>query len=73
MVDRVGLGLHEITGKPVLAFPPEAVLTRQQVAAWLGVDVETVDRLPIRRRKLGRRTVRYLAKWVLEYLEREIV
>lgn len=55
----------------VRAYPPEAVLTRAQVAEWLGMKVDTVDHLPIKRRKIGRRTVRYLARWVLEYLERE--
>lgn len=54
-----------------ISYPPEAVLTQQQVADWLGVSARTVRKLPIRRWSQGRRLVRYLAKHVLAYLEEQ--
>ena len=55
---------------PVLAYSPDAILTPTQVAEWLGVSLKTLATLPIKRTKLGRRTVRYRGQWVIEYLER---
>jgi hypothetical protein len=55
---------------PVRAYPPEAILDIEQVAEWLQVSTRTVARLPIRSTRIGHRTRRYLAKHVLEYLER---
>lgn len=51
-----------------IAFPPEAILTVEQLAAWLQVSVGTVEKLPIacfyvRSRK------RYLGRHVLDYIE----
>ena len=51
------------------SYPPEAILTPAQAAAWLGVSVKTLETLPIRRRKVGHRTVRYLGRWILEFME----
>jgi len=34
---------------PVLSYSPEAILTQQEVADWLGVSVRTVRKLPIKR------------------------
>lgn len=55
--------------RPVLSYPPDAILTQQEVADWLGVSVRTVRKLPIKRWSQGRRLVRYLAKHVLAYIE----
>lgn len=52
-----------------ISYPPETILTQEQVAEWLGVSVRTVRKLPIKRWGHSRRLVRYLAKHVLEYLE----
>ena len=48
--------------------PP--VLTREEVADLLRVSVSYLDTLPIKSALLGRRTRRFLAKHVLEYVER---
>jgi hypothetical protein len=49
---------------------PDAVLTRDQVAAWLQLkDPRQVTALGIPELCLGRKTKRYLAKHVLAYLE----
>ena len=53
------------------AYPPEAILTPDQVAEWLQVSRRTVQRLPLPAVTMGHRTVRYLAKEILEYLERQ--
>lgn len=55
--------------RAVLSYPPDAILTQQEVADWLGVSVRTVRKLPIKRWSQGRRLVRYLAKHVLAYIE----
>lgn len=52
------------------AYPPETVLTTEEVAGWLDVHPKTVRTLGIRTVRLGHSTVRYLAKHVLEYLEK---
>lgn len=52
-----------------LAYPPETVLTIEQVAEWLQTSVRSVERLDIPCIYLGTRTRRYLAKVVLKYLE----
>lgn len=54
-----------------ISYPPEAILTQEDVAAWLGVSVRTVRKLPIKRWGHSRRLVRYLAKHVLQYLEEQ--
>lgn len=53
-----------------IAYPPEAVLNDVQVAAWLQISTKTLEQLPIKYAKIGYRTKRYLARHVLEYLER---
>lgn len=55
----------------VRGYPPEAVLTIQQLADWLGVSRRTVQRLPIPVVRLGHRTLRYRGRDVLDYLERK--
>jgi len=52
-----------------IGYPPNAILTQEQVAAWLGISTRTLRKLPIRRWASSRRLVRYLARHVLEYLE----
>lgn len=49
-------------------YPPDAVLTVEEVAAWLGVSEKSVSRYGIKRIKLGGRTTRYLAEDVYAYL-----
>ena len=51
------------------AYPPEAILTRQQLAAWLQVSEHTVKDWPLPRLKLPGSTVRYSAGAILAYLE----
>jgi len=53
---------------PTIPPPADAVLTPQQVADWLQVSTKTLATLPIRSKKLGHRTRRYVARDVLEYL-----
>lgn len=48
---------------------PDAILTRDEVAAWLKVRPRQVGRLGIPCLDLGRKTKRYLAKDVLAWLE----
>ena len=50
--------------------PIKPVLTRAEVCKMLGISLRTLDRLPIKSGLIGTRTRRYLAKHVLEYLER---
>ena len=57
----------------VRAYPPEAILTKEQVAEWLQVSVDMVDRLNLRSIPISQRKVRYLAKHVLEDLEKRLV
>jgi len=58
-----------VEARAPIAYPPDAILTQQQVAEWLGVSVRTVRKLPIKRWSQSRRLVRYLAKHVLAYIE----
>jgi hypothetical protein len=57
-------------GASYVAPPDNAILTKQQVAEWLQVSTDMVDRLDLRHIPMGERKVRYLAKQVLEDLER---
>lgn len=52
------------------SYAPDAILTQEEVAAWLGVSTRTLRKLPIKRWAGSRRLVRYLARHVLEFLER---
>ena len=52
-----------------IGYPPNAILTQEQVAGWLSISTRTLRKLPIRRWASSRRLVRYLARHVLEYLE----
>lgn len=54
-----------------MTFPPapDAILTREEVAAWLKVRPRQVERLGIPVLDLGRKTKRHLAKDVLAWLE----
>ena len=60
---------QEPEARQPVSYVPEAILTQEQVAQWLGVSTRTVRKLRIRRWASSRRLVRYLAKHVLEYLE----
>ena len=50
--------------------PMKPVMTRKELAEVLRVSLRTVDRLPIKSALVAPRTRRYLAKHVLEYIER---
>jgi predicted DNA-binding transcriptional regulator AlpA len=53
-----------------LTYPPETILTTEQVANWLQVSTRTVEAMPLPKLKgLGPRLVRYSAGQVLAYLE----
>jgi len=52
-----------------IGYPPNAILTQEQVAGWLSISTRTLRKLPIRRWASSRRLVRYLARHVLEDLE----
>jgi hypothetical protein len=62
-------GEQPVDGAP-RAYPPEAVLTIEQLADWLQMGKRSVERLDLPCIYLGTRTRRYLAKHVLEYLDR---
>ena len=51
------------------AADPNAVLTRDEVAAWLKVKPRQVERLGVPCIDLGRKTKRYFAKDVLAWLQ----
>jgi len=57
--------------RPPIAYPPDAILTQEQVAAWLGISTRTLRKLPIRRWTSSRRLVRYLGRHVLQYVEEQ--
>ncbi len=48
---------------------PDAILTRDEVAAWLKLRPRQVERLGVPCLDLGRKTKRYLGRDVLEWLE----
>ncbi len=48
---------------------PDAILTRDEVAAWLQLKPRQVERLGVPCLDLGRKTKRYLAKDVLAWLD----
>jgi hypothetical protein len=54
-----------------MTLPPatDAILTRDEVSAWLKVKPRQVERLGVPCLDLGRKTKRYLAKDVLAWLE----
>jgi len=56
-------------GRSPIAYPPEAILTTEQVAEWLQCGVSTVEALGLPRLRLPVRTVRYSAGDVLAFLE----
>lgn len=53
-------------------YPDHAVLTIEQVAAWLQVGVRQVERWDIPHFYLGSRTKRYTGKSVREFCEKRI-
>ena len=55
-------------GRP-LAYPPDAVLQVEDVAAWLGCSPRHVYRLPIKRSKLSAQKTVIVAKYVYAYLD----
>ncbi len=64
-------GVNTPTTRPAIAYPPDSILTQEQVAAWLGISTRTLRKLPIRRWASSRRLVRYLGRHVLQYLEEQ--
>lgn len=55
----------------VIAYPETAILELEHVAAWLRISERQVERLDIPFALLGKRTKRYLARDVIEYLARK--
>ena len=56
---------------PLREAPPrEAVLTPEQLCAWLQISHRQLHRLDVPCIRLGRRTVRYSVEQVLEHLKR---
>lgn len=49
--------------------PPDGIMTRDEVAAWLKVAPRQIDRLGIPCIDLGKKTKRYLVKDVATWLE----
>lgn len=64
MINRATDPVQDLAIQPI-----KPVLMRSEVCELLGVSLRTLDRLPIKSVSIGRRTRRYLAKHVLEYLE----
>ena len=50
---------------------PEAVLTTDQVCAWLQISERQLQRLDLPVIRLGKRTIRYHVGTVLEHLKRK--
>ena len=62
--------LSVVSGIVPLSYPPEAILTTDQLAEWLQCSPAVVEGLGIPRLQLrGSRLVRYSAGMVLRYLE----
>lgn len=59
--------------EPVFAYPETAILEIAHVAAWLRVSERSVERLDIPFTLLGKRTKRYLARDVIEYMTKRRV
>ncbi len=55
-----------------LAYAPETILTRRQLADWLQVSEHTVKDWPLPRLRLPGSMVRYSAGEVLRYLEGKV-
>ncbi len=53
----------------VITYPPEAVLSADQVARALGVSVRQIERMDLPTIFLGARTRRYVWRQILEALE----
>lgn len=45
------------------------LLSRKQIAEWLGISLGSVDKLPIKKIKLSTHVVRYSKEDVEDYLE----
>jgi len=58
---------------PVFAYPETAILEIAHVAAWLRISERSVERLDIPFTLLGKRTKRYLARDVIEYMTKRRV
>lgn len=54
-----------------IGFTPETVLTIEDVARWLMISKRSAESLNLPCFYLGTRTRRYLAKHVLEYIEKK--
>lgn len=65
------MGERENGERPVISYPPEAVLEIGHVAEWLRVSTRTVERLDVPCFYLGGggKLRRYLAKDVLRFVE----
>jgi hypothetical protein len=54
-----------------IIYPPTAILTSAQVAAWLAVLPRQLARLGVPRVRLGHKTIRYRAKDVQAWLNKQ--
>ncbi len=52
-----------------VAYPPEAILTKADVARWLQVSERTVESWPLPRLRLPGKIVRFSAGEILRFLE----
>lgn len=67
---RLSGRVSPVASQPLAAaFPPDALLTVDQVAGWLRVSEKTVGRLPIRSLVIGKRLRRWRVRDVRGYLE----
>lgn len=58
-----------VTDDAPVSYPPEAILTTAQVAGWLRVSEDAVEKMQLPRLGGFARLVRYSAGMVLAYLE----
>jgi len=55
---------------PAKTYEPDSILKPDEVAEWLQVSRRTLQRLRIPAVAVGHRTIRYVAKDVIQYLSR---
>ena len=60
---------HRLLANSPEAPSPNAILTYAQVAAWLQIHPRQVGRLGVPACKMGHKTIRYLVKDVLAWIE----
>lgn len=63
--------VRESVEVPAIGYAANTVLSIEQVAAWLGVGVRTVERMDIPCVMIGPRTKRFLAQHVVAFLDKK--